>query len=162
MTHARFVIGLGTNLGDRLGYLHAAVAQLRTSADMQVEALSPIYETPPWGPPDQPHYLNAAVALTTTLTPREVLARCMAVEAALGRVRKERWGPRTIDLDVLYAESEEGALLVSEPGLDVPHPRLEERAFALAPLLDVMPHLEARFAERLALLGRPARFVETR
>lgn len=155
-----FAIGLGTNLGDRLGYLKAALAHLKRDARMEVEAVSRVYETPPWGPP-QPHYLNAAVRITTSLVPTDVLALCLEVEASLGRVRKERWGPRTIDLDVLYAEEDGRALAVSEVQLEVPHPRLAERAFALAPLLDVMPQLHATYGVRLAELGVPEVFAET-
>lgn len=154
-----FAIGLGTNLGDRLGYLQAALAQLKADARIEVEAVSRVYQTPPWGPP-QPHYLNAAVRIATSLLPIDVLALCLDVEASLGRVRNERWGPRTIDLDVLYAEEEGCALALSEAELEVPHPRLMERAFALAPLLDVMPHLHATHGARLAELGIPDVFAE--
>lgn len=155
-----FAIGLGTNLGDRLGYLQAALARLTTDARVAVEAVSRVYETPPLGPP-QPHYLNAAVRIATSLLPTEVLALCLDVEASLGRVRKERWGPRTIDLDVLYAEQDGRVLVLSEAKLEVPHPRLAERAFALAPLLDVMPHLHATYGARLHELGVPEVFAET-
>ena len=155
-----FAIGLGTNLGDRLGYLEAALARLRMDARVAVEAVSRVYETPPWGPP-QPHYLNAAVRIATSLPPADVLALCLEVEASLGRVRNERWGPRTIDLDVLYAEEDGRVLVLSEAQLEVPHPRLAERAFALAPLLDVMPHLHATYGARLVELGLPEVFAET-
>jgi 2-amino-4-hydroxy-6-hydroxymethyldihydropteridine diphosphokinase len=150
-----FVIGLGTNLGDREGYLREAVARFRALPEVQVEALSHVYETPPWGPP-QPHYLNAAMRIATQHSPLQVLAHCLAIEAALGRVRNERWGPRTIDLDVLYAEEEGVLLRVDEPGLAVPHPRLFERAFALAPMLDVMPHLAGVYGEGLEMPPRVA------
>ena len=155
-----FAIGLGTNLGDRLGYLRGALARLDADARVVVEDVSRVYETPPWGPP-QPHYLNAAVRIGTALSPAEVLALCLNVEASLGRVRNERWGPRTIDLDVLYAEEDGRVLVLSEAMLEVPHPRLLERAFALAPLLDVMPHLHATYGVRLAELGVPEVFAET-
>ena len=155
----RFALGIGTNLGDRLDHLRQAVAQLRASPDLEVEAVSRVYETPPWGPP-QPHYLNAAVRISTALTPAEVLARCLSIEAFLGRVQLERWGPRIIDLDVLYAEEDGVSLAVDEPTLRVPHPRLEERSFALAPLLDVMPHLDATFGARLRALGALEALVE--
>ena len=150
-----FVIGLGTNLGDREGYLREAVVRFRALPEVHVEALSHVYETPPWGPP-QPHYLNAAMRIATQRSPLQVLAHCLAIEAELGRVRNERWGPRTIDLDVLYAEEEGVLLRVDEPGLAVPHPRLFERAFALAPMLDVMPHLAGVYGEGLEMPPRVA------
>ena len=150
-----FVIGLGTNLGDREGYLREAVARFRALPEVHVEALSHVYETPPWGPP-QPHYLNAALRLETQQSPLQVLAHCLAIEAELGRVRSERWGPRTIDLDVLYAEQDGALVRVEELGLLVPHPRLFERAFALAPMLDVMPHLRASYGEGLEMPPRVA------
>jgi 2-amino-4-hydroxy-6-hydroxymethyldihydropteridine diphosphokinase len=133
----RVVIGLGGNLGDRAATLRAAVAALRADSDLGFLAESPRYETPPAGGPPQPDYLNAAVLLATALPARTILERALAIERALGRVRPDpvRWGPRVIDLDLLWIEGES----IREPGLDVPHPRLRERAFALRPLLDVAP-----------------------
>lgn len=131
------VIGLGSNLGDRLANLDAAVQQLRADRAIHVLRRSPVYETEPAGGPPQGDYLNAAVLLVTSLDGREVLARALRIERALGRVRstEERWGPRTIDLDVLWIEGES----LDEEGLSVPHPRLAERPFAVRPLLDVAP-----------------------
>jgi 2-amino-4-hydroxy-6-hydroxymethyldihydropteridine diphosphokinase len=133
----RVVIGLGSNLGDREGNLALAVTRLGAEAGVAVLARSPIYVTPPAGGPVQGDYLNAAALLSTALPPREILTRALAIEQALGRVRPDpvRWGPRTIDLDLLWIEGE----AIDEPGLMVPHPRLGERAFALRPLLDVAP-----------------------
>ncbi len=129
------VLGLGSNLGQRAAYLRAAVRQLQPHA--QITALSALYESDAIGPA-QPDYLNAAVRLTTTLTPSQLLALALDIERAAGRVRLERWGPRTLDLDLLFIAGH----TVDQPGLVVPHRELARRAFALLPLLDVMP--EAR------------------
>jgi len=130
------VIGLGSNLGDREATIAAAVAALR-APDLHVLRRSPLYETKPEGGPPQGDYLNGAVLIVTAVTAQELLERCLAVERALGRVRPDavRWGPRTIDLDLLWIEVES----VSEGGLEIPHPRLAERSFALRPLLDLAP-----------------------
>lgn len=138
MDHVRrVVIGLGSNVGDRLANLDAAVASLRADRALHVLRRSPVYETPPEGGPPQGDYLNAAVLVVTSLGAREILDRTLAVEHTLGRVRsaETRWGPRTIDLDVLWIEGE----AVNEDSVTVPHPRLAERAFAVRPLLDVAP-----------------------
>ncbi len=142
------VIGLGSNLGSREAMLRAAVALL----GQPVVATSRLYRTPAMvlderGPP-QPEFLNAAVRVRTELAPLALLREMHRVEAQLGRVRVERWGPRTLDLDLLYWEG--GA--VDEPGLTVPHPGLGDRAFALAPLLDVAPELDPALGPRLAAL----------
>jgi 2-amino-4-hydroxy-6-hydroxymethyldihydropteridine diphosphokinase len=133
----RVIIGLGSNLGDRAWALRAAVQALRADRELFVLRESPVYETPPAGGPPQGDYLNAAVLVVTSLPGRDILERALAVERSLGRTRPdaERWGPRTIDIDVLWIEGE----AIDEPGLTVPHPRLRERAFALRPLLDVAP-----------------------
>jgi 2-amino-4-hydroxy-6-hydroxymethyldihydropteridine diphosphokinase len=129
----RAFLGLGSNLGDRAAHLRAAVAALP-----DVVAVSPVYETAPVGGPEgQPAYLNAVVELATPLEPRELLAWCRRLEAAAARERRERWGPRTLDVDVLLV----GDLHVDEPDLQVPHPRMAERAFVLAPLADLAPEL---------------------
>ena len=138
MDHVRrIVIGLGSNLGDRLGTLTAAVDQLRAQRGVHVLKRSPIYESPPAGGPPQGDYLNGAVLIVTAEPARGILDWLLAIERSLGRVRPdaERWGPRTIDLDLLWIEGE----AVAEPGLHVPHPRLAERTFALRPLLDIAP-----------------------
>ena len=133
----RVVLGLGANLGDRAATLRAAIDALRADADLKILAESPRYETPPAGGPPQPDYLNAAVLLETALPARQILDRTLAIERALGRVRPDpvRWGPRTIDIDLLWVDGE----ALDEPGLEVPHPRLAGRPFALRPLLDVAP-----------------------
>jgi 2-amino-4-hydroxy-6-hydroxymethyldihydropteridine diphosphokinase len=133
----RVVIGLGSNLGDRAATIAAAVEQFRADPDMRVLATSALYETPPAGGPPQGDYMNAALLLETSLPGREILRRTLEIERALGRVRAPdvRWGPRTIDLDVLWIDGE----VIAEPGLVVPHPGLKDRSFALRPLLDVAP-----------------------
>ena len=128
----RAVVGLGANLGDRLGTMRAALAELARVA--RVEATSRVYESPAVGPP-QPDYLNAAALVEWGGEPEALLDALLAIEAKLGRVRREKWGPRTIDLDVLWIEGRE----VRSPRLVVPHPEVAKRAFAVAPLLEVAP-----------------------
>jgi 2-amino-4-hydroxy-6-hydroxymethyldihydropteridine diphosphokinase len=127
-------LGLGSNLGDRLETLRRATALLHATHGLEVVGSSRVYETEPVGPP-QPAYLNAVLEVRTTLEPRELLDACLAVEAELGRVRAERWGPRTIDVDVLTYDRR----TVDEPELKIPHPRMPERAFVLVPLLELDP-----------------------
>jgi 2-amino-4-hydroxy-6-hydroxymethyldihydropteridine diphosphokinase len=129
-------LGLGSNLGDREGLLRSALERLAAD-DLVVTAVSSVYETAPVGWIDQPDFLNLAAAIRTSLSPRALLEWCLAVEAGLGRVRGERWGPRTIDIDVLWYEGAE----LQEPALTLPHPRLTERAFALLPLAEIAPAL---------------------
>ena len=131
-------VGIGSNLGDREDNLRRAVELLSVEDGVDVTAVSEISETEPVGPVEQGAFLNGAVRIETDLGPRELLERLLAVEQRLGRVREERWGPRTIDLDLLLYGDE----AVDEPGLTVPHPRLHERRFALEPLADLAPSLE--------------------
>jgi 2-amino-4-hydroxy-6-hydroxymethyldihydropteridine diphosphokinase len=132
----RAFIGLGSNLGDRLGALERAVTLLAAVGD--VLAVSPVYETEPVGGPDgQDRYLNVVVELSTVDSPRALLGRCRVLEQDAGRVRTERFGPRTLDADVLVVGDER----VDEPDLVVPHPRMFERRFVLAPLADLAPDL---------------------
>jgi 2-amino-4-hydroxy-6-hydroxymethyldihydropteridine diphosphokinase len=132
----RAFIGLGSNLGDRRAHLRAAIEGLEAAGD--VVAVSPLYETAPvGGPAGQDDYLNVVVELRTADSPRALLERGRALEAAAHRERTERWGPRTLDADVLWVEGEE----VDEPDLTVPHPRLWERRFVTAPLADLAPDL---------------------
>jgi 2-amino-4-hydroxy-6-hydroxymethyldihydropteridine diphosphokinase len=126
------VIGLGSNLGDRREILRRAVREIATLGE--VSAVSALYETEPVGPP-QPRYLNAAVRLRTELEPLPLLDALLAIESRHGRARRERWGARTLDLDILWM----GAGTFEANSLAVPHPRLTERPFALIPLLDVAP-----------------------
>jgi 2-amino-4-hydroxy-6-hydroxymethyldihydropteridine diphosphokinase len=131
-TGQRCVIGLGSNLGPSEQALREAVAAL--AARFDVRRVSALYRTAAMGPV-QPDYLNAAVCCSVSEPARSVLEALLEIEQRAGRVRVERWGPRTLDLDLLWLE----ATVVQEPGLDVPHPRLTERAFALVPLLEVVP-----------------------
>jgi 2-amino-4-hydroxy-6-hydroxymethyldihydropteridine diphosphokinase len=129
----RAFIGLGSNLGDRRSYLSDAVKTLP-----DVVATSHVYETDPvGGPPGQGAYLNCVVELRTSRTPRELLTVAQAAEAAAHRTRTHRWGPRTLDVDVLIVGEE----TVDEPDLTVPHPRMWERGFVLVPLADLAPEL---------------------
>jgi 2-amino-4-hydroxy-6-hydroxymethyldihydropteridine diphosphokinase len=136
----RAFVGLGSNLGDREALIAEAVELLRAEDGIDVLAVSTLRETDPVGYLDQPGFLNGAVALDTSLTPRELLDRLLAVERRLGRERGvgPRFGPRTIDLDLLLYGEE----TIEEPGLQVPHPRLAERRFALEPLVELDPALE--------------------
>ena len=131
-------IGLGANLGAREETLRRAIEQLRLADGVDVLAVSQLRETEPVGVVDQPPFLNDAVAVETSRAPRELLDLLLDIERSLGRVREERWGPRTIDLDLLVYGHE----VVDEPGLRVPHPRLRERRFALEPLAELQPDLE--------------------
>jgi 2-amino-4-hydroxy-6-hydroxymethyldihydropteridine diphosphokinase len=132
--HVRAFLALGSNLGGRLENLRRAVELLDATPGIRVERTSSVYETDPVGPP-QPDYLNAVAEVHTTLTARALLEACLGVEHALGRVRGERWGPRTLDVDLLtYGEER-----IDEPGLTVPHPRMHERAFVLIPLRELEP-----------------------
>ena len=138
----RAVVGFGANLGDRLATLRAALRELAAVA--RVERTSHVYATAPLGPP-QSEYLNAAALVEWEGSAEGLLDALLAIEAKLGRVRRERFGPRAVDLDVLWIEgqAEEGERLV------VPHPRLKERAFALVPLLEVAPYArDPRTGER--------------
>lgn len=148
-----FVIGLGSNLGDRGAYLAHGVQQIASSSHARIKALSSVYETAPLGPP-QPHYLNAALRLETQLTPEALLDTLLAIERGLGRTRSVRWGARTLDLDVLWS-----AHAFHSARLRIPHASLHERTFALAPLLDVAPELLPSYGEALQKLGgAPAKY----
>ena len=134
----RAYVGLGANLGPREVTLLRAVELLRAADGVEVVAVSQLRETKPVGAVDQPPFLNGAVAVDTRLSARALLELLLETERSLGRVRTERWGPRTIDLDLLAYGDE----IVDEPGLRVPHPRLHERRFALEPLAELDPGLE--------------------
>jgi 2-amino-4-hydroxy-6-hydroxymethyldihydropteridine diphosphokinase len=130
----RAFIALGSNLGDRAAVLAGAIDRL---VAVGLVGVSPTYETDPVGGPEQGPYLNQVVELDTDLSARQLLTVCQRLEAAAGRVRAERWGPRTLDADVLWIEGIE----LDEPDLVVPHPRMWERRFVLAPLRDLAPDL---------------------
>jgi 2-amino-4-hydroxy-6-hydroxymethyldihydropteridine diphosphokinase len=129
------VLALGSNVGDRMASLQGGVDVLCTGPGLADIAVSPIYETAPVGGPAQPDYLNAVLVATTALPPRAVLARGQAAETAMRRVREQRWGPRTLDVDVIVYGNE----VSDDPELTLPHPRAHERAFVLAPWHDVDP-----------------------
>jgi len=132
----KVVVGLGANLGDRAQALDYAVESILALDGARLLARSKAIETAPvGGPPDQPPFLNGAVAITWAHDARALLDALLTIEKSFGRVRDVRWGPRTIDLDILWIEG----VVIDEPGLTVPHPRLQERQFALVPLLEVAP-----------------------
>jgi 2-amino-4-hydroxy-6-hydroxymethyldihydropteridine diphosphokinase len=131
-------VGLGANLGPREITLLRAVDLLAETEGVEVRAVSQLRETEPVGVVDQPLFLNGAVVLNTSLSPRELLDRLLEIERELGRVRDLRWGPRVVDLDLLVY----GDRQIDERGLRVPHPRLHERRFALEPLAELDPELD--------------------
>ncbi|MEH0545984.1 2-amino-4-hydroxy-6-hydroxymethyldihydropteridine diphosphokinase [Streptomyces sp. B21-105] len=136
----RAVLSLGSNLGNRLETLQGAIDALEDTPGVRIKAVSPVYETAPWGvePGSQPSYFNAVVLLKTTLPPSSLLERAHAVEEAFHRVREERWGARTLDVDIVaYAD-----VVDDDPQLTLPHPRAHERAFVLAPWHDVEPEAQ--------------------
>lgn len=140
-------IGIGSNVGDRLATVEAAVWALHATDGVAVEDVSGIYETLPWGGVEQDPFLNAVVKVVTRLSAPALLAECHATEAAFGRDRsaEQRWGPRILDLDLLLYGDEQ----IETDGLVVPHPRLAERAFVLVPLLEVFPGGELPDGRRL-------------
>jgi 2-amino-4-hydroxy-6-hydroxymethyldihydropteridine diphosphokinase len=131
----RAYLGIGSNMGDRLGHLQAGVSSLAGEQGVEVVAVSGVYRTEPVGGPEQPEFLNAAVAISTTLSPHELLGLAQRIEGEQDRTREERWGPRTLDVDILLF----GDITLHEADLEIPHPRLVERRFALEPLLEVDP-----------------------
>ncbi|GAB6901102.1 2-amino-4-hydroxy-6-hydroxymethyldihydropteridine diphosphokinase [Kineosporia succinea] len=152
------VLALGTNMGDRLMILRGAVSDLRETEGLEVDVLSPVIQTDPVGGPEQPDYLNAVVLCTTTLSAYDLLAACNRIEAGFGRERTVRWGPRTLDIDVISY----GDLRSYDEKLTLPHPRAHERAFVLAPWLAADPQaslLTERGTEKVTVLldGAPDR-----
>jgi len=135
VTGSRAVVALGSNLGNRLAHLQAAVDLLAGRQGITVEAVSPVYETEPVGGPPQPAYLNAVALLAVRMEPAELLRELLSVETGRGRVRGERWGPRTLDLDLVALPPYAGTY----GRVRLPHPRAHERSFVLRPWLDVEP-----------------------
>jgi 2-amino-4-hydroxy-6-hydroxymethyldihydropteridine diphosphokinase len=153
----RIAVGLGSNVGERKAHLTRAVAAL-SGLGREIR-LASLYETAPVGPP-QPDFLNSAISFVTPLSAMEVLHEALAIERRHGRVREVRWGPRTLDLDLLAGLDAAGEPLeVRLPGLTVPHPELGRRAFALAPLLEVLPEQAPLYAARLVALGGAPRVI---
>ena len=130
-------LSLGANIGDPDRQLAQAVALLRANPDITVTAWSDVIVTPPWGKADQPDFHNMAAGIETSLSPRELLDACLAIEVQLGRRRRERWGPRLIDIDIIAYER----LEIDLPGLTLPHPRAHERDFVLTPLRQIAPEV---------------------
>ncbi|HWK67075.1 MAG TPA: 2-amino-4-hydroxy-6-hydroxymethyldihydropteridine diphosphokinase [Rhizobiaceae bacterium] len=149
----RAYLSLGGNLGEPAKAMGAALRMLDTDPMTRVVAVSSLYRTPPWGKLDQPDFLNAAAEIATRRTPHSLLDLCLKTELALKRVRKERWGPRIVDIDVLAFDD----LSLHEPGLELPHPRMLERAFVLVPLAEIAPSfvMEGKtIAEHAAAIDR--------
>lgn len=132
---ARVFVGLGSNEGERLEHLSQAIKRLAASPSIRLVQMAPIYETKPVGGPPQPDFLNSVVELDTSLSPPALLAHLQQLERDLGRMPSARWGPRAIDLDLLFYDER----VLHEPHLIIPHPRLHERAFVLAPLAQLAP-----------------------
>lgn len=140
-------IGLGSNLGQREKYVAAALNALQTTRKIEVVKVSRLYETAPvGGPEDQPSYINAVAHVKTTLSPQRLLGVCLKIEESLGRKRQVRWGPRTIDLDVLCYDQE---IVVSQK-LMLPHPMMHERVFVMEPLAEIAPDLMHPVLEQTA------------
>lgn len=147
----RAYLGLGSNMGDRQGILDGAIEALDNTADMRILSVAPLYETRAWGFEEQASFLNTVVAVQTTLDPYQLLAACQAVEATFDRKREIKWGPRTLDIDILLYDQ----LEIADQDLTIPHPLMHERAFVLAPLAEISPQSKVRgrsIAEWLALL----------
>lgn len=133
----RAFLALGSNIGDKAANLRAAAKAIAALPGTTVIATSSVYRTPPWGKTDQDWFANAAIAVETTLAPLALLEACLAIEIELGRVRRERWGPRVIDIDVLL----HGDARLTSERLTLPHPAMAERAFVLIPLREIAPDL---------------------
>ncbi len=133
LTHA--ALGIGGNLGDTQQNLINVISNLAHQLDIEVLSVSKLYKTPPSGKTDQPAFLNACLLVETSLTARQLLDKCLDIEQKLGRVRAERWGPRQVDIDILDFGDE----VIVEEGLEVPHPRMTDRAFVMQPLSDIAP-----------------------
>lgn len=142
-------IGIGSNLDNPLAQVRQALDALAALPDCSGLQCSSLYRTPPLGPPGQPDYINAVCTVDTGLSPRQLLRQLQALETRQGRVRTERWGPRTLDLDLLLY----GPLVMDDQELTIPHPRLRERAFVLLPMLELLRHLNPAGGTRLDGVG---------
>lgn len=150
----RAYLGLGSNMGDRRRMLASAV-ELLDGGDLRVVRRSGVYESPPWGKTDQDPFLNQVIEVETALGPKALLRRCLQVEERLGRLRGERWGPRTIDVDILLY----GDAVLRRPELVIPHAEMRRRAFVLVPLAEIAPGLRLPTGEAVETLlaGLPDR-----
>lgn len=149
-------LSLGSNMGDKLEYLRSAHRELARAEKIEIRRMSPVYQTEPVGKTDQDWFLNQVMEIATTLPPPALLETCQSIEQRLGRVRLERWGPRTMDIDILLY----GDVKQDDPQLTLPHPRMLERAFVLVPLADLVPELvidKRTVAEHLARLSEKDR-----
>lgn len=145
-------LGLGSNIGDREKQLQEAIKIIDSIEGITVTKISPIYETAPVGYTEQPNFLNLCLEIDTELEPKELLKYCLETEQRLHRVRDIRWGPRTLDVDILLY----GDKVIEEDDLEVPHPRMSERAFVLIPLNDIAPtQIEPRSKTRISDLVIP-------
>lgn len=135
MTTKHVFLGLGSNLGDRESYLSHAIATLSSHVSINVIVQSSVIETEPMGIEHQGKFLNAVIEIETSLTPQKLLQACLDIEIQHGRIRGEKWGPRTIDIDILFFDDQ----LIQEEGLHVPHPEVHNRAFALQPMAEIAP-----------------------
>ena len=133
----RATLGLGGNIGDPVDAMAKALRELDSRTDCRVTAVSAVYRTPPWGMTDQADFFNCCALVETSLEPQPLLELCLDIERTMKRVRKQRWGPRTIDIDILTYDEQD----VSTETLAIPHPRITERAFVLVPLADIAPDL---------------------
>ncbi|ESR08672.1 2-amino-4-hydroxy-6-hydroxymethyldihydropteridine diphosphokinase [Streptococcus iniae] len=134
---SKVYLSLGSNQGDSLAILQEAISALGHIKDTELLTISSFYKTPAWGKTDQSDFLNLAVCLETALEPQELLISCQRIESDLGRVRHEKWGPRTIDIDILLFDH----LQINSDNLIIPHPYMTQRAFVLVPLLEISPNL---------------------
>jgi 2-amino-4-hydroxy-6-hydroxymethyldihydropteridine diphosphokinase len=154
-------IGIGSNVGDRQGFCRSAVAELRATGDIEILEISSLYETSPVGGPPQRSFVNLVIRIATSLSARWLLETCKRIEEVLGREPADkRWGPRVIDLDILLYGDEK----MGEPDLEVPHPRMAERAFVLIPLLEINPQITdpwgSPYADRLDEAEGEVEFLE--
>lgn len=149
-------IGIGSNLGDRQHYLFSAVTKLHEHPELTVDVCSSVYETAPVGLTEQPHFLNMVIEVRTTLPPEQLLHVMLETERSLGRVRDVRWGPRTIDLDLLLYDQ----VTMRNELLELPHPRIRERAFVLIPLVEILGRPELQDAAALPELEQALRTVD--
>lgn len=131
-------LGLGTNIGDRIRYINEALKILNSNPNINITKKSKLYETKAWGYKEQADFLNMCIEIETSLNPYELLNACQGVETDLNRERKIRWGPRTIDVDILFFND----IILQEENLEIPHPRIKERAFVLIPLIDLNDKLK--------------------